>query len=359
MIAKGKRTRSMLIVAVKIAGGMLCLLLLTIAVIALIPQGTKPIKGANSIASLESVKIGGLEQWILVRGHDKNAPVVLFVHGGPGSAQISLSPKFLASLEEHFVVVNWDQRGSGKSWSKGIDPATMTVEQIVADTLELTNYLRDRFNQDKIYLVGHSWGSYIGVLAAQQSPELYHAYISVSQMVSYWDGEELSYQLTLEEAQNRGNAKALKELEVLGGPPYPNGAEDVIIQRKWLVQFGGIERQVNTQWEWLKALITKREYTLYDGYRYLQGANFSAEHLFASMAEIDLEKQVPTLELPVWFVAGKYDGITFPSLIQRYYQGLEAPVKEFVLFEDSAHLPYFEEPEKFTQLMLRILAETR
>lgn len=343
----------------KVVGGIFGLPVLAVAVIAAIPQGTPAIKGvSDSIASLEKVNIGGVDQWILMRGHSVNAPVVLFLHGGPGSSQISVAPKLLAELEEHFVVVNWDQRGSGKSWSKDIDPDSMTVEQFVLDTLELTQWLKEKFGQEKIYLVGHSWGSYIGALAAQQSPESFHAYIGVGQMVSYEESEALSYQYTLSTARREGNEKAIAQLEAIGAPPYSNGIDDVIVQRKWLGHFGGLQREVDMTWEWVKALFTRREYTMFDAYRYGQGAEFSGQQLFDSLTEIDLCTQVPELEIPVWLVSGKYDYITAASLAQRYYEKLEAPAKEHVIFEKSAHLPLFEERELFTQLMVRIANQT-
>jgi pimeloyl-ACP methyl ester carboxylesterase len=344
--------------------GIVSVLILGVAVLAAIPQGTPAIKVlgsevANSIASLEKVKIGGLDQWILMRGHSEESPVVLFLHGGPGNPQIALARKFTADLETSFVVVNWDQRGGGKSWSDDIDLETMTVNQFVADTLELTNWLRERFNQDKIYLVGHSWGSYIGALAVQQQPELYHAYVGVGQMVSFEESEKLSYQYTLDIARSEGNAKAVAELEAIGSPPYKNGKEDVIVQRNWLARFGGLQREVNMTKEMVIAILTGREYTLYDAYRYLQGIDFSVEHLFGSLSGINLFEQVPALEVPVWFVSGKYDYITVASITRDYYEALQAPAKGFVLFERSAHMPLFEEPGKFAELMLKVLADTR
>lgn len=347
----------------KILGAIIGILFLAVVVMAAIPPGTPTIttpgpESLHSIAALERIEIGGLDQWALIRGHDVTAPVVLFLHGGPGNPQISIARKFMAELEKHFVVVNWDQRGSGKSWSNNIDPATMTVDQFVSDTVELTQWLQQRFDQEKIYLVGHSWGSYIGALAAQQHPELFHAYIGVGQMVSFEESEKLSYQYTLDTAHSEDNAEAVAELEAMGPPPYKNGKEDVIVQRNWLAHFGGLQREVDMTRETVQSILTGREYTLFDGYRYLQGMNYSIDHLYDALPDVNLFAQVPTLEIPVWFVSGKYDYITVSSLTQRYYEQLQAPDKEFILFEKSAHLPLFEEPEKFTELMIEILAET-
>ena len=345
----------------KILGGFLAILLLAVAIRAVIPPGTPAIKAPgseNGIASLETINIGGQDQSVLIRGHDDEAPVVLFLHGGPGSGQILVSRKFFAEMEQDFVVVNWDQRGTGKSWSGDIDPSTMTLEQFVADTLELTNLLRERFNQEKIYLVGHSWGTYVGALAVQQQPELYHAYVGVGQMVSFEESERLSYAFALDAAKSQDNAKAVAELEEIGAPPYSNPKADVNVQRTWLSRLGGVQKEVDMTVEMVKALLTGREYTLLDAWGFLQGQKFSGEHLFPYLTEVNMFEQVPALEVPVWFVSGKYDGITMFSLTQQYYQAVQAPAKEHVMFENSAHLPYFEEPEKFARLMLQVLTAT-
>lgn len=342
----------------RISGWFMLVLLVLVAVRALIPPGTPALKAEGSIAALEQVRLGGVEQWVLMRGVDRTAPVVLFIHGGPGNPQISVARRFMRQLEEHFVVVNWDQRGAGKSWSSEIDPATMTVEQFVDDTLELTDWLRERFDQDKIFIVGHSWGSYIGTLAVREQPELFHAYIGVGQMVSFEESESLSYQYTIEAARRQANAKAVAELEALGPPPYPRGMDDVIVQRNWLARLGGLQRQVNMTLEIARSIALGREYTLLDGWRYVQGATFSIEHLYDALTEVDLFEQVGALDVPVWFVTGKHDYITVPSVTQRYSKELGAPSAEFVLFENSAHLPLFEEPERFVDLMLSIMGQT-
>ncbi|MDI6706042.1 MAG: alpha/beta hydrolase [Bacillota bacterium] len=167
-------------------------------------QGNVP---ADSIASLDKVDIGGMDQWILVRGKDVSNPVLLWLHGGPGAAQMPIARHFNGALEEHFIVVHWDQRGAGKSNPFGFEEQTMTFEQFVDDAHQMTQYLKKRFNKDKIYLVGHSWGSQMGIMLAHLYPDDYYAYVAVSQVVDDNAGAEIAYKWLMEEIKKKGNNK--------------------------------------------------------------------------------------------------------------------------------------------------------
>jgi pimeloyl-ACP methyl ester carboxylesterase len=172
------------------------------------------------VESLEKVALGGVGQWLLIRGVDRSNPVLLHLHGGPGSADISIARFFDAGLIEHFTVVHWDQRGAGKSFDPDIPPESMRREQFVLDTRDLASMLRERFGVAKIYLVGHSWGSEIGALAASRYPELFHAYVGVGQVVEKVEQERISYRFALDKAREAGNPRAIRELEEIGPPPY-------------------------------------------------------------------------------------------------------------------------------------------
>ncbi len=157
---------------------------------ALLPAKTAPIAGEHAIAAIEQVELGGFAQTILVRGHDLRKPVLRYLHGGPGGARMTLAPFYSGELERHFVVVHWDQRGAGAS-CEGVDPATLSLEQLVADTIELSEYLKARFGQPLV-LLGHSWGSLVGVRAVQRRPDLFAAYVGVGQFVNTRRNEEIS-----------------------------------------------------------------------------------------------------------------------------------------------------------------------
>jgi len=179
---------------IKVIGFFLAILILILVALSLIPTKTNQIEGDNAIASLESVQIGGIEQWLSIRSEDKSNPILLYLHGGPGMGYIPLASDFSSLIEKRFVVVHWDQRGGGKTCGSDTPNSTLNIEQYLTDTFELVNYLRKRFNQQKIYLVGHSWGSVLGVKMAQGYPELFHAYVGLGQVVDMNRGETISYQ---------------------------------------------------------------------------------------------------------------------------------------------------------------------
>mgnify|MGYP001585771511 CR=1 FL=1 len=190
----------------------------------------------DGIESLEQVVLGKEKQWILVRGEKKSNPVLLFLHGGPGSAEISFAREFDRQLEKEFVVVNWDQRGSGKSFSLPL-PSDISIERFLSDTNELILLLQKRFGVKKIYLVGHSWGSYLGAITAHRHPENLYAYIGIGQMVNAIENEKLSHEFALAEAIKDKNELAIMELKSIS-PPYKE-LRDMGKEREWLMYYGG------------------------------------------------------------------------------------------------------------------------
>jgi pimeloyl-ACP methyl ester carboxylesterase len=182
----------------------------------------RAIRSLNRITSLERVPIGGIGQWIEVRGENVNNPILLWIHGGPGVAFIPLAGAFQAPLEQHFTVVQWDQRGAGKTYAsndKELQRRTMNIPQMEEDTLEVVNYLRNRFHREKIFVLGHSWGSVLGLWLAHEHPELIYAYIGVGQLVNAQQNREVMYRDVLAAARERRNQNAIKDLESVAPVP--------------------------------------------------------------------------------------------------------------------------------------------
>ena len=327
-------------------------LLAGLALWALVPAGTAPIAGERAIAALERVTLGGFEQTILVRGHERTKPVLLFVHGGPGFGQLPLAARYSDQLERHFVVVHWDQRGAGSSCA-GTDFAAVTREQIVADALELSEELARRFGGEKVFLLGHSWGSVVGALAVQQRPERFHAYVGLGQVVNGRRNEELSYGFVVAEAKRRGDAEALAELEAIH-PPYPT-VEQLGVQRRWLNAFGGSLYAMDRAREALPAALFGREYTLATRLRYLGCFQRSIARLWDGLDGFDALAQIPRLEVPVYLFTGRHDWNTPFPLIEEWAAGLEAPHVELVWFEGAGHVPPLEAPEEFQRLLIEKL----
>lgn len=315
------------------------------------------ITSPNGISSLEEITLGGVKQWILIRGWDRTNPVLLSLHGGPGNGQIALARFLYGRLERDFVVVTWDQRGGGKSYSSDIPVESMNVEQFVSDTRELAEKLRARFNVPKIYLVGHSWGSMLGALTAARYPDLFHAFVGVGQDVDGVEAEDISYRFVLEKAEKLGNQEALRELRDIGPPPYDDYRE-MMTQRRWLEEFGGVAHVALRNLWWVGA--TSPDTSLLDGIRYARGQEFSSRHMAAQVYHVNLFEEAPKIEVPVYFFVGRYDYNTPFELAERYYERLEAPRgKQLIWFENSAHMIPFEEPEKYCDMLIKVLRETR
>jgi pimeloyl-ACP methyl ester carboxylesterase len=336
-------------------------ILIIIAILWLIPAYTSPIKDAHgqvvkgSIAALEKIKLGHTEQWILMRGLDTTKPIILFLHGGPGTSAMGLYKKYTAELEKHFVVVLWDQRGAGKSFAANKPNSDMNINQFVSDACELTEKLCQRFNQKKVFLVGHSWGSAIGILAVKKHPELYHAYIGMGQIANMQKNELVSYEWTLEQVKKANDASAIKTLLDIGKPPYTGDWQKKLLkQRRLLGKYGG-EFYGSSKGAIpivLKSLIFTTEYTLLDKVNFIRGGLISIRLMWNEILTVNLEEQAPLLKVPIYFALGKHDYEVPFMLAEHYFNLLEAPNKELIWFENSAHLPNVEENEKFNDLLI-------
>jgi len=312
---------------------------------------------AVGIESLEAVELGGVEQWILIHGEDQTRPVLLWLHGGPGQPLMPAAHASDAELIKHFVVVHWDQRGAGKSYDPALTPEMLTTEQYIADTHNLAQTLRRRFGVPRIYLIGHSWGSQLGALTVARYPDLFYAFIGVSQPVSLPEAYRVVYPQLLDRARTAGNPKALGELEAIGPPPWST-MDAALVFSKWNAAFGGTMRNVIPE-QLDEAVQESPFYTSEDFEKINQGTLFSIEAMWKQLLQINLFEQAPRLDVPVYFFQGRYDGASPGVLVERYHNTLEAPHgKSLVWFEESAHMPMYEEPDRFIQETLYVLEET-
>jgi pimeloyl-ACP methyl ester carboxylesterase len=310
----------------------------------------------HGIAVLECVRVGGDDQWISIRGRDLEAPLLLFLHGGPGSPELPLTRHYLAGLEEHFIFVNWDQRGAGKSFTAGRDEK-MTVEQFVADTRELSRLLLERFHKKKLYLLGHSWGSLLGVLAVTRSPELYYAYGGIGQFVQGEANEREAYRFNLQHARDTDNEEALKELTAIDGYPHPLDEEgkwldELSTNRKWLMSFGAFCWSPGWFNDMAAVFLGAPEYTPVDIVNFVVGDIHSNRLLWPEIYPHDLAREAPVFKVPVFFFLGLHDHVTPSELAARYFTLLEAPEKRLFWFTNSAHNAVYEEPAAFEEAVV-------
>jgi pimeloyl-ACP methyl ester carboxylesterase len=327
---------------------------------------TKPILDAKgqilpgSVASLEKIKLGGVDQWILIRGNRTDNPILLKLHGGPGQAEMA-TVRFNKLLEQDFIVVEWDQRGAGKS-ADAIDPeSAMTVNQFVQDTHELTEYLLKRFHQKKLILVGSSWGSVIGLKSVKEYPDLYRAYVSTGQIANFTAGMQVGYRFLMDEAKRRNNQDAQDELAKIGPPPYfgASGASRQEQYGKWLANFGGLWHS-SQEFDRVGWMLSSVEYAWPEKIRFTSAAQKSFNILMPQLAAIDMNVDVPNVAAPVYFAEGHYDQMAPVEVAQQYFAALTAPKKEWIWFENSAHFPQWEESEKFHDLLTKkVVPETQ
>jgi len=309
---------------------------------------------------LERVTLGGAKQWISIRGHNKVNPVLLFLHGGPGSANLAKLRLQCPELEEHFVVVTWDQRGAGKSHA-AFDTDTLSVEQIVNDTHELILILKERLDVDAVYLMGFSWGSVPGLLIAARYPEDLHAYIGVGQIVNYAEGERQSLAYVQGVAHQRNDAEALKALSAID-PAYTTADwyDQLMTQRAWLLKYGGVYHTADSYSHEALMLLRAREYALVDFALWPGASARSLKTLWPALTSLDLAALVPEVRVPVYFFAGRHDWNTPYRLVEDYFAQLYAPAgKELIWFEDAAHDVFFDRPAHVVEALLRIKQDVR
>jgi pimeloyl-ACP methyl ester carboxylesterase len=316
----------------------------------------RPIQGNEAVSSLEKVRIGGVDQWVLIRGGNSSNPVLLMVHGGPGQSEMYLSHMVNGELEKHFVVVNWDQRGAAKSYSRRVRPETMNLRQLVSDGEEVIRYLQRRLGKEneKFYLHGHSFGTILGMLMAKSYPQYFHKYVGVGQAVNLQENLSVSYDYVMRKAEEAGDAKAILELKSIGRPPFYNFSKGLWKYSVWLDKYGGKTYKRDGKGVF-KGIFSAPEYSLLDKFKFFRGVLFSVKHLHQEMLQADLSSLVGQVEVPVVFFLGRHDYSTPFVLAERYLDALQAPSKTLIWFEESGHLPQYEETELYCEQLIRTL----
>ncbi len=308
---------------------------------------------AGSVAEAGFWRIGGVDQWVMIRGRSADNPLLVMLHGGPGSSETAMLRSFNAALEDAWTVVYWDQRGAGRSYSPSIPAASMTVERFVADLDELIGRLISRFDRRGVVLLGHSWGSYLGVLYASRFPARVIAYVGVGQVVDMAASEAASYAFALDRARERGHRKAVRQLLAIGPPPHTMKA--LRTQRRWLMALGGAFGPNLSLRRLIWRGLTSPEASVLDLVRMVRGSSLSVRLLWRELLPANLRRDVPRLEMPVFFLLGRRDMQVVASVSADYFDALEAPHKALVWFEDSGHMPPFEEPGLFNRVMIETI----
>ncbi len=326
-----------------------------------VPARTAPILGPDgaplpgSIAELATIDVNGRPQTLLIRGDDVTNPVLLHLAGGPGGTDIG-AMRLDEGLEAHFVVVTWDMRGTGMSY-RAIDPVTdLTLEGAVADTLAVTDHLRERFGQDRVVLTGQSYGTIPAVLAAARHPERYRAVVATGQMVDVVETDRIMYEDVLAEARRRGDLAAVDQLTRIGPPPYDRWEDALALNTLERGLFTYPEFDGHTE---MTATIWGDEHSATDSYAALRGLLDTYALLYPQLWGVDLRELVPALTTPLYVVMGEHEshGRVVPA--RAWFDQLDADAKEWVELPASGHRASFEQPDRYTELLVRVLAETQ
>lgn len=307
------------------------------------------IASPQGVERLEAVRIGGIDQWISVRGVDRRNPLLLMIHGGPGYPAMPTSWYFQRGWEDYFTVVQWDQRGAGRTYTandpEAIGP-TMTVARMIADAEEMIAWLRREFGKDRIFVLGHSWGSVVGLTIAQRHPEWLHAYIGMGQVIDGRESERRGWRFALDGARQASNEEAVRELESIAPyakPGQPIPLEDLYVQRKWLGFYGGAIRGRTGYDADAAAVALAPEYSDADVKSFYAGIDFSHHRLLADVMTTDLTK-VTALACPLILLNGRHDYNVSATVAAEWFRRVRAPSKTLVWFERSAHMLMSEEP---------------
>jgi pimeloyl-ACP methyl ester carboxylesterase len=314
-------------------------------------RGIRKVLAKNGIEQQEMVSIGGVSQWISIRARDRDAPILLVLHGGPGFTLSPVSDYYMRDWEEFFMVVQWDQRGAGKSYRPeevaSLAP-TLTVERLVQDTEEMIELLRKRYQRDRVVVLAHSFGTILGVKLAQRRPDLLYAYVGMGQFVDAMRSEALGYEATLKDAREHNNSEAITQLEAIA--PFPDSVhperniQNLGTERRWLAHYGGY------YWaggEGANRAVSQMSptYTATELQARQQAHEFIVKSMWNELGHTDLT-DATNFQVPIIIMQGRHDRGTSSLLVKEWQAAVKAPYKKLIWFDESSHMVYEEEPGK-------------
>ena len=293
------------------------------------------IMSPNGIAEAQFVRIGGIDQWVTIRGEDRANPVLLILAGGPGNSLVPLAPVFRA-WETPFTVVQWDQRGAGKTYGRnGAAEAPMTLERMRDDGIELTQWLLAHLQKRKLVIVGHSWGSVLGVLMVRAHPELFSAYVGTGQVVAKEEKEEILYASLVEKVRSANDADGRARLEAIGPPPYAS-QQELLVERDVSERYD-TDAERNLEDTLRPVVLFAPEFSMADIYSMVQGSTFAANAMYREVLGYDARTLGRRFEVPFFVFNGDRDLVTPAELAAPYVDWIESPRKDFVVLPGGGH----------------------
>jgi proline iminopeptidase len=332
---------------------------LRVALVCVLPAflavGTAPAAAAPSVSDVALVHVDDARMWILIRGENSGAPAMIWLHGGPGGAQTPLFRLFNRDLEQSFVVVYWDQRGAGRSFDPDAEPSELTIGRHLDDLDAVVDFVRGRLEVPTVALVGHSWGSALGLLYAHRHPEKVSALVAAAPLVNELARQRSQLRFALAHAREQGDEAALASIREIGDPPFT--AEQELAMERWVHRYGGV---FHNRPSFLRATLsaTVRGYVRpWEIPRFIRANEISLKAMMPELVTVDLTTSVPSIDVPVLFALGRHDRQVDARIAADYFADLKAPASELVWFEDSAHNVPFEEPELFNRTVREFLLQ--
>lgn len=302
--------------------------------------------------------INGSEQGMIMQYDDLTKPILLFLHGGPGSPSFIFFEQKILPLYKLFVICHWEQRGAGISYHKEIDAKTMNSQQLIDDAASVTHFLLEKYQREKIFLMGHSWGTFLGIQLAQQHPELFYAYIGIGQINNQLASEQAAYDYMLAAAKANHDQKDIKKLLAYdkNSPDFPSHQYLARVRSKLLNKYhiGLTHQEMSMLKIFVLPLLTSKTYTFKEKFKQIKGAAFSLS-MFDEVLATNISEKIQHIKIPTYFISGKYDYQTSQLESSLLFQKLDIPDGDFILFDHSAHSPLFEEPERFLLEMEHIV----
>ena len=317
------------------------------------------ISAPTGVQESYKARIGGIDQWLSVRGQDRDNPMILFVHGGPASPVTPTMWQFQRPIEEYFTVVNWDQRGAGKSYGEAAPEKvgeTIRIERYVDDAIEVAEHLKAKYGKRKLVLMGHSWGTIVGMRAALKRPDLFHAYVGIGQVLNVRENERISFDYAWERARRENNTEAIKEMAAIA--PYPGDQpitrERIVIARKWPQHYGGLFAFRTESGYFFRGPLLSPEYTPAQVKDIDKGSMLTLGRVLPEFLEVDFSS-VKRFPIPVVMFLGRHDYTTPAAPTVDWMNKVDAPYKRMIWFERSAHMVPWEEPGKLLVTLLEVV----
>lgn len=307
---------------------------------------------------LEDINIDNQKHWFQIRNKKTDSfrkkPILLFLHGGPGMTTMYMN-HFFEELEEHFILIDYDQRGAGKSFSFCLKKEDYTIDKYVEDIKVLVEYLKYTYEKEKVYICGHSWGSIIGILCASKYPELFYAYIGIGQIVNIKKSNKIAYRFILKKLEENGDKRGLKTLKKIEIPFFQKKTEFLKF-RSYLNKYGGFryDKKLNLIGFHLKELFFSKTYSFFDIVKLFLGIWHSLRNTWNELNQINLKRDIKELKVPVYLFFGKNDYISPVAIAKSFLKGLKAPLKEIAIIDEAAHDVHFEKNTQFISFCIKI-----